>query len=204
MSILTCGVAYADRLGNEIYTDYANMLRVSAAFADDDMNETDKWRAALLSLYGNMEEVHGDADALIQEFLWFYSGGKTVNDSKGGAELIDFEQDAEYIHADFLTAYGIDLAGEGCELHWWKFLSLIKALPEDMTMAKRMYYRGVSISKFKGEERKQIAKIKKSLAIKRTCSVVYKNAEDKEQSYKERMQKRANEMLKNRADSDNM
>lgn len=203
MSILTSGLPKEDRLGNPIYSDYRNMVMVEALFKDTDEQGAAAWGEALQWLYGEDIPPHGNIQDWLYELVWFYSGGKENDkENEKGAELISFEQDAEYIHADFLTAYGIDIAET--DLHWWKFLSLLKALPEDMTMSKRMYYRGVPLSKFKGEERKNIAQIKKEIAIKKPHSVTYKTAEDKAKAYRERLQKRAQEALQNVCRDDNM
>lgn len=43
----------------------------------------------------------------------------------------DFEQDAKYIYAAFRQAYGINLFEEQGRLHWWEFIALFSALPED-------------------------------------------------------------------------
>lgn len=46
-----------------------------------------------------------------------------------GPKAFDFIQDAPLIYAAFLQAYGIDLFEQ--RIHWWKFISLLNALPSD-------------------------------------------------------------------------
>ena len=54
--------------------------------------------------------------------------------------LLDYELDADYIYSAFLGQYGIDLVDVG-ELHWHKFLALMKGLKEDEMICKIMGYR---------------------------------------------------------------
>ena len=49
-------------------------------------------------------------------------------------ELIDFEQDAEYIYASFLQAYGINLLKSQNRLTWTEFKALLNALPDNTIM----------------------------------------------------------------------
>ncbi len=194
MSILTESLPQYDRLGNSIYYDYRNMVMVEGILRKNNINKPQTWLNALQWIYGDIttDELTGDINDWIKELLWFYSGDKAVKGDTANVEVLCFEQDCEYIHGDFLTAYNIDLTQ--VQLHWWKFLSLLKALPEDMTMSKRMYYRGVPLNKFSKEERKHIAKIKKALAIKRE-KTEYKTAEEKAEAYKEKMRERLKKVL---------
>lgn len=55
--------------------------------------------------------------------------------------VLDYELDADLIYAAFMEQYGIDLV-EVDELHWHKFLALMKGLNGSTTLAKVMSYRG--------------------------------------------------------------
>ncbi len=46
-----------------------------------------------------------------------------------GQKCFDFIQDAPLIYAAFMQAYGIDLFEQ--RIHWWKFITLLNALPSD-------------------------------------------------------------------------
>ena len=52
----------------------------------------------------------------------------------------DFELDADYIYAAFMSQYGIDLVDIEY-LHWYKFLALFKGLKDDEVICKIMGYR---------------------------------------------------------------
>jgi len=56
------------------------------------------------------------------------------------AILLDYELDADYIYSAFLGQYGIDLVDIE-ELHWHKFLALLKGLKADEMLCRIMGYR---------------------------------------------------------------
>jgi hypothetical protein len=80
---------------------------------------------------------------------------------------------------------------ENTSLYWWQFLGLLGALPEDASMSKRMFYRGVNLAELKGEEKKRVTRIKKEIAIRREHKpTVTVTAKEKAARYKERLQRR--------------
>lgn len=64
---------------------------------------------------------------------------------------LDYEIDSDYIYSAFLGQYGIDLIDID-ELHWHKFLALLKGLKEDEMISKIMTYRCYE----KSDEKKNI------------------------------------------------
>ena len=74
-----------------------------------------------------------------------------------GPRLFDFAQDAPYIYAAFRQAYGIDLYREHGRLHWWAFLALFQALPEDTRMREIISIRARPIPRANGHNSDQIA-----------------------------------------------
>lgn len=56
------------------------------------------------------------------------------------AIILDYEIDADYIYAAFLQQYGIDLL-EVKDLHWHKFLALLRGLTDATKMYQIMSYR---------------------------------------------------------------
>ena len=53
---------------------------------------------------------------------------------------LDYELDGDYIFSAFWSQYGIDLIEVG-ELHWHKFLALLKGLKKDEMLSQIMTYR---------------------------------------------------------------
>ena len=58
----------------------------------------------------------------------------TAKNEEEQEKLIDFEQDAEYIYASFLQAYGINLLKVQNKLTWTEFKALLNALPDSTIM----------------------------------------------------------------------
>lgn len=50
---------------------------------------------------------------------------------KDKENFYSLKQDAEYIFASFMQAYGIDLIQQQGKLHWFKFQALLSGLPEN-------------------------------------------------------------------------
>ena len=61
-----------------------------------------------------------------------------------GEKVFDFDVDAPSIYSSFFSTYEIDLTEvEG--LHWWKFISLLRSLPDDCEFKRIVHYRGVDM-----------------------------------------------------------
>lgn len=84
--------------------------------------------------------------------------------SPGGNEKIfDFEQDAGFIYASFMQAYGIDLIEQQGKLHWQKFITLFRGLPENTKIREVMGIRSRKTpkpTKYNGEEIKAMTEAK--------------------------------------------
>ncbi len=73
--------------------------------------------------------------------------------------------DARFILGDFRRYYDMDLQ-EIDYLHWWKFKSLLAALPDDSQCQKRIAYRSIRLSDIKDRtERERIRKIQQRIAL---------------------------------------
>ena len=191
------GLPYTDRYGNDIYTDFRNMLRLEKLF-DEEMDDSFKIYLSVKLLYGNELPQSLNYGQAAQELMWFYRCGKSEvskeenNGSGKNARIYDFEQDADYIYAAFLGAYNIDLTDEFLNLHWWKFMALFTALPEDTQMSKRMYYRSIDTSKMKGNQKKEYERLKKVVALKKKQNILLKTmtAEELETRTRQRIVQR--------------
>ena len=110
-----------------------------------------------------------DTLAFAQEaFRRFYHGadppGRSGGKGSGSGELaMDFACDADYLTAAFQQAYHIDLTAE--RIHWWRFLALLRGLPEETTMAKIMSWRTMDTSGMEGRQRQQYEDLKETFAL---------------------------------------
>ena len=78
------------------------------------------WRPAALEFYGSENPTP--------------RGGRA-----GGARAMDVLADGDLVVGAFQQAYGIDLTEE--DMHWHRFLALLRSIPEDTKLAKVMGYR---------------------------------------------------------------
>ncbi len=84
-------------------------------------------------------------------------------------DTISYSQDAPYIYAAFLQAYGIDLFKEQGYMQWWCFLSLLKALPEDTRLMQIVEIRSTPVpppNKHNGKYIEKLTKLKTIYAIR--------------------------------------
>lgn len=79
----------------------------------------------------------------LQDLLRFcYPPRELPRRSSGSKDIVfDYEIDAEYIYAAFMSQYGIDLIDIEY-LHWYKFLALFRGLKDDEIICRIMSYRG--------------------------------------------------------------
>lgn len=75
-----------------------------------------------------------------------------VVDDEDEGDFIDIAQDAEYIYASFMQAYGIDLFEQQGKLHWHKFRALLQGLPPDTIMQRIIQIRTWKESKYDSKE----------------------------------------------------
>lgn len=120
----------------------------------------------LLTLY--FPVLPEDMTAACTAAIWFYHCGEEPVQEPGRAGMqrraYDYEIDAPYLYAAFLSDYGIDL--EAAEhLHWWKFRALFSALSPENAISKIMDYRTADLGKLKGETRTLYAKMQKQYAL---------------------------------------
>lgn len=103
-----------------------------------------------------------------ESLLRFYHGadppGRSGGKGSGSGEIaMDFACDADYLTAAFQQAYHIDLTAE--HIHWWRFLALLRGLPEETTMAKIMSWRTMDTSGMEGRQRQQYEDLKETFAL---------------------------------------
>lgn len=67
----------------------------------------------------------------------FYKNPNSTPRGKGsGEEVLDYQQDGEFIYASFMFAYGIDLLDPDLSLHWHQFKALVIGLPSNAFMSE--------------------------------------------------------------------
>lgn len=127
-TVLVGGRAYS------IYTDFRVWMRFEIAVSKLKRGET----IDISYLFKNDMPVYCD----LRE-LFVFSRPETVlprQISHNNAIVLDYELDSDLIYAAFLGQYGIDLC-EVKELHWHKFLALMRGLNDSTKLREVMGYR---------------------------------------------------------------
>ena len=147
-----------------------NILQMQSVLQDSVFSEVEKidlclWlmvRHRFFLRFLSYEKKAKLLEEIIQKII--SSGEKS-----SGKRLMDFEQDAWAIYAAFVQAYGIDL--HKTRLHWWTFLDLLRALPEDTRFSQIIGIRGQPLpkpTKYNADERRRIAQLKAEYALRPT------------------------------------
>lgn len=107
-----------------IYTDFRVWMRFEIALSKLRTDET----MDVSYLFKNDMPSHCD----FSELLTFSRPTSELprNTKQSDAVVLDYEIDSDYIYAAFMSQYGIDLC-EIEELHWHKFLALLKGLKDE-------------------------------------------------------------------------
>ena len=143
---------------------YDRVLKIFDLFKDKELTGQDKTLTAMRLL--DMPR-RAPAGALTEAFRILF--GPDPKDHKN--KVFDFSQDAGYIYASFLQAYGIDLYKARGKLHWLAFIDLFNGLPEDTQMAKIIAIRARPVPKPNGHNSELIAsemRLKAQFALKKT------------------------------------
>lgn len=133
----------------KIHTDFRIWLGLQALFQETVLTAEEKAFIACRRVYGR--KIPENMNAALDALLWFYGGGMDApDDEPPGERLLDWEQDAAAIWADFKLYHRIDL--RLVRMHWWDFLALFTALPEGSVIRGRMSLRAVKLGEIKDPE----------------------------------------------------
>ena len=99
--------------------DWRMVLDILAVFTDPELNDEEKFSAALFIFY---EAVPPDIEKALVEMTCFIDGGKLSEQDKPSPRLMDWEQDFPLIVAPVNRVLGGEIRAMEY-LHWWSFLS---------------------------------------------------------------------------------
>lgn len=109
--------------------------------------------------------LHKQAELFRAIFDGFIAGKGRTND---GPRILDFTQDAAFIYASFMQAYGINLIDQQGRLDWREFIALFQGLPEDTKIREVMSIRAREIptpNKHNAKEIKALREAKAAYAL---------------------------------------
>ncbi len=144
-----------------IKTDFRVWLSVSELLETKDMAHASERAPDLCYIKKRPASPKGAFLALMDFYL---AGEKPKKETKNTERLFSFSEDEELIYASFLKEYGIDLAKE--EMHWWRFVALLRSLGPDTALSKVMSIRMAKPSDIKNpKERRHLLRQKRLFAL---------------------------------------
>ena len=156
-NVLTCELPRT-LCGTEFNADFKSILRF---FEIQETQDADAIKGAKINA---LLFPHGAPDdpCLGDELMDFLSLGETSEEK--GEKVFDFKIDSGRIFASFMQAYKIDLTKENP--HWWVFMELFKALPDDTIIRKIIDIRTKKIDpKMSAKEQAEIMRMKNRFSL---------------------------------------
>lgn len=138
----------------KINVDFRNMISFENKIQDKSVSNEKKIEYGLRHFYPaffyaqkynelvNNPQLYKEA---CKKIIWFYKCGREdyqKNKETGKVnkkQIYSYNYDDEYIYGAFKETYNIDLINK--RMHWWKFKSLLKSLPDCTQFEKIMSYR---------------------------------------------------------------
>jgi hypothetical protein len=100
----------------------------------EDLDDNEKGEKILRLFFGDNVPNDEGVGRFILEFITAKSVEELEEEKIKRKKDFDFDFDSGRILASFIEAYGIDLTKT--DLHWWVFLQLLNALPEETIFRK--------------------------------------------------------------------
>lgn len=120
--------------GNEysIRSDFRDVLRIYAAFDDDELSMHEKALICMVNIYPDYECI---PDEYLQEACekayWFVGGGDIPQSEPEKIKTLDWKQDEGILFPAINKAAGFVV--RSCEyLHWWEFLGFFGEIGEGL------------------------------------------------------------------------
>ena len=146
-----------------IRSDFRVGVMFEELVGDEDATDVQKVALALDLWY---PEPPADVAGAVDALLLFYRCGKPETDEGGGDALYSYSHDWDAIFSGFLAAYGIDLLDHDTDLHWWKFRSMLAALPKESHFMEIIGFRATDVQKDMTDEYKRyLRKMKRIYAL---------------------------------------
>lgn len=147
-----------------LHTDFKNWLKFDRILAEKGVEKITYGDLLDTVLSDETTPYSDEMEELLQGIFDFYSDSNPCPKSSGGSgeKALDYQIDSDYIFSAFMEQYRIDL----CEtdMHWHKFLALLRGISDDTMLGKIMSYRGYKKTADKSYE-KQMQELKAVWAL---------------------------------------
>lgn len=164
-----------------IYSDFRTSILFEIMMRNPELKSWEKLNQ-MLDLYYPV--IPPNRQEAIEKALWFYNCGKeqesepeeeknkTRREFRKDRVSYSFDQDAPYIYAAFMGTYRMNLQRiKSKKLHWWEFIALFDALPDDCKIRKIMYWRTCDTSGLPRKEVQRINELRKRYELKDDASM---------------------------------
>lgn len=156
--VIIDGVAYP------VNTDFRVWLKIAEIIMGNEQEMQKLSKAVILCYKGSkLPPLFSLAVCGMQEFL--AGDAKCEKSGDNGKRVIDFAEDAQLIFASFLYDYGIDLHTVE-NLHWHKFLALLKNLSADSPLMRVVRIRSFDTRSVKDSTRRsELKRLQREFAL---------------------------------------
>lgn len=162
-----------------VYASFDKVLRIFDLIGDSSASDSARTRAALEILLCSEAQLppRQDGPALLKAIIEHFSvpGDAPEEENvdvqgnplpaKKIVETYRINHDGGLIYAAFMQAYGIDLIDQQGKLHWFKFVDLLRGLPDNTRFSEICKYRSYEKPSKKDTYEKQMMKLKEIYAL---------------------------------------
>ena len=106
-------------------THFRVWLQISRCLDDPSISDAEKV-FSVIQLSGIEPGDPSDDIAVIAAFL--SAGADAKRRKRQEQRVIDYDVDAGLIIASFQSEYGIDITARECDMHWWRFMDLLRCM----------------------------------------------------------------------------
>ena len=156
-----------------IRSDFRMILRIYAAFDDDEISEYDKAYVCMKCLYPDYDDIPQEhLQEACDKAYWFVGGGDMPRTEPEEVKMIDWKQDENILFPAINKTAGCEI--RTCEyMHWWTFLGLFGEIGEGL-------FSTVMNIRQKKAQGKPLEKWEQEFYRKNKNLIIIKTAEDKE------------------------
>ena len=117
----------------EIRTDFRSILRVIAAFNDDELSDAEKLYVCLRQVYKEFESIpHDDYTEAYERAVWFINCGEDNKPDSHKAKTVDWIKDEGLIFPAINQVAGQEVRLTEY-MHWWTFMGYFQSIDREST-----------------------------------------------------------------------
>lgn len=177
-----------------IRADFRVILRIIAAFQDEELQDNEKVYVCLKNLYRDFEEIPADeyADAYKAAVAFIDFG---IHEDRPGPRIVDWGHDEHLIFPAVNKAAGREVRAEAF-LHWWTFMGYFQSIDREDT------YGYVLMIRQKKARHKKLEKWEQDFYTANRNLIALKPSQRTGGAAEDKMRRMFQEMLAERGDND--